>query len=59
MLINESNVLLVCKASCKSSRELGFIFNPLNVCQLSNNANIIAENGLKCIIDTIKISLFS
>lgn len=43
MLISESNVLLVCKASCKSSRELGFIFNPFNLCQSSNNANIIAE----------------
>lgn len=43
MLISESNVLLDCKASCKSSRELGFMFNPLNLCQSSNNASIIAE----------------
>lgn len=43
MLINESNVLFDCKASSKSSRESGFILNPLNLCQSSNNANIIAK----------------
>lgn len=43
MLISESRALLVCKASCKSSREFGFVFNPFSLCQSSNNANIIAE----------------
>lgn len=44
MLISESNVLLVCNASSKSSLEFGFVFNPFNLCQSSNNANIIAKS---------------